>query len=186
MVDTVLVNPFDLAYDKLVDICRRSEAIKYALGNEKKFVSENERDGIRDWEAVITEDFLPDIRLNHSTVGGNLNMASNAAQIDREYNFLIRTEKKELSRSIHRVEWALLCALVDANYNVELRALEWAGQTFVKNIALTSFASGDMDTERTGLVGWASVCTIRMAMIFPQSSMKQFARGDVVTTPTKV
>jgi hypothetical protein len=179
----MLVNPFDLVYDKLIELTSRSAAVKNAIG--ENVISENSEDDVLRWEGKTKESELPDIRLNHSTIGGNLNLASNAAQIDREYNWLIRTENKTLSRSIHRIEWALLCALVDQNYDTTLRQLEWPiGHRFVKNVAMVSFASGDMDTERTGLAGWAAVCTIRLAMIFPQSSMRQFSLGDVLTPVT--
>ena len=169
-----------MVYDRLIEMVRNSAAIKMAIVDPTNNVhSENESEGVQIWERK--ESVIPDLRLNHGTIGGNLNLASNTAQIDREYSWLIRTEKKELSRSIHRIEWALLCCLVDGNFENELRALQWAGQNFVKAVAMSGFSSGDLDTERTGLEGWAAVASIRLAMYFPQSSMRQFARGEVIT-----
>lgn len=184
MASNITLNPFDLVYNKLVDLVRKSPAVEIAVPRvQDNVVSVNQDALLASWADKDSEKSQRQILLYHSTIGGNLNFASNATQVLRSYRFLIRSERAPVFESISPIEFAILCVLVDSNYDNELRALDWHGQKFVKNIALTSFTSGDMDTERTGIVGWASIAEIQVLMMLPQTMLRQYARGEVIIKP---
>jgi hypothetical protein len=164
--------PFNLIYDALVDYARQSKGIGLSVvDSEVNVLSENE-DG---WE-----------KFNQGSMSGAI-IASNAFEITRDYRFMGRAIQ-ENKQHFATLEWSLLCYFAALNYDDTLRKLQWNGFKFVRNAQITSFETGETDTEtnNTQITAWACVCTISVSMVIPLTMMIAFNNGAIVTEPETV
>lgn len=174
-----IADPYTLVYDWLYDkVLVASQGLRIAMKKEN-IVSLNTKEGLAARRDVVRPSHLPEIVLTSANVDANLNLTSDTAQIFRDYRLLITSNKGGLGSTIYPVEWALTCALLDANYDAELRQLKWHGQAFVKATSLMGVESGESDPEiNRGIASaWAAVWILRVHMILARASMQNFNRG---------
>lgn len=174
-----IADPFTQVYDWLYDnLLKRSHALGIVL-KSGNVVSFNTAAGLSARNNEPRDSDLPEIQLASSSVSGNLNLTSDSVQVFRLYQFLCTSRPGALGKTIYPLEWALTCAMTDANYDAGLRALTWQGQQFVAATALEAGQSGESNPELNRGIGnaWAAIWGINVHMIFARRSMQQFNQG---------
>lgn len=125
-------------------------------------------------DALKTVD-LPELVLWSRGVTGNLNLATNLADVTREYAIAITTATGKVTEKLFPLEWAITCALTGLNFKQSLTQLTWQGNTFVKHVAFGGADSGASDpANNRGQKGWAAVWRMQVRMAFSQAAMKTF------------
>ena len=169
-------DPYTLVYDKIVAALLASVPIQQLIprlpGNVVSLNKGHGRDQLRH---EVKDSDLPELIVRHNTVGGNLNIATNTAEIVRDFEIGLITTPDKLSNEFFQIEWAIVCALIDFNLFSDIRTLEWGGKKFVQSVTFGGADSGENDPETgRGIEGWAALFRLSVRMMFQHDMMRLF------------
>lgn len=181
------VDPYTLVYNEICTLLRASVAVVTVapridttlIDFDKGHGQDQEKDALREAD-------LPEVQVWQSTLSGNFNLASNAVEVVRSYRLVLFAGTGRIGATLNPLEFAITCALADANFRTALRVLAWHGQHFVKAVSFGSADSGTMEGRDRGIIGWAANWNFDIQMVFALNAMQQFNRGETVTDPTVV
>jgi hypothetical protein len=172
-------DPYTQVYNALIKMVRESHAVSIVVPRvESNVIDFNASLGLNERKEKLGGSDLPEIVIAQSLVTGNLNLTSDTIQVTRLYRFLTTSKAGPIGTTICPLEWAITCAMADANYDERLMGLLWYGHRFVKATSLGSVESGESDQSERGITAaWAAVWSLEVMMTFPRRSVQQFNKG---------
>lgn len=172
------LDPFTVAYNGLVDLLKDNAGLQAVAPrwahNVRSLNANHGQDVVRE---VVKEADLPELLIEAKTIGGNLNLSSCSAEVNRAYRLSVAGGTGPIGSKLFLLEWAIYCALVDSNYTAVLRDLTWRGEKFVVNTTLDSVQSGEADVNPRGIHGWVALWEITLRMVFPKQLIRDFSAG---------
>ena len=178
------LDPYTQVYNLMCNYLRASVAVRRIVTREKNIVALSEGKGQDQIRDVVKDVDLPEILIKASNVAGNLNIASNSAEVIRSYRLFISTGTGKITETIFPLEWAVTCALSVFSFESALRALTWNGAQFVKAVKFDGADSGESEpTVNRGIQGWAAVWRMTVQMSFSHVGMKDFNTTGELNAP---
>ena len=167
-------NPFALAHKATFQIIKDSGAVKAVVANHRKNLVEFNQatDPRRDMKDE--SDFMEVVQL---ASGGStrLGFSSTGVEVTKTFDLEINTGSFDVESGLLTHEWALTCALLEANYGDALRLLEWEGKRFVRDVSISSVTEGLSNPEANrSIAGWSAVWQISITMDFRRADMLAF------------
>jgi len=173
-------DPFSLIHTALFNIIKSSNAVQLAVTNYNKNLVEGNEKRLPRLDTVQVSD-LPEVYMTTMGASGQIMFSSATIDFMRNFEFRITTGEQRPNQSLYPVEFALLCALTEANFGQVLRQLEWYGQRFVTDVELSSIEEGmDMTEDNRGIRGYAALFQMDARMSFSRVSLMKFNNGEVM------
>lgn len=177
-------NPFILVYNALWALAEASYPLsqQVRVGNRIKFNQAGQSDPTK---RQVSNADLPELILVSTSAAANLRDTSSSSSCVRQYDWIIATGDTSQVNKLLPLEWALYCAMVD--WPTVLAALRWPSDApggFVKRVNFNAMNGGLADPERNrGIVGWSSIWSIEVEMVFMTENMRQHNEAPPTTTP---
>lgn len=182
-IDSTL-DPYTQVYNLLCNYLRGSAAVRKIVNREKNIVALSEGHGQDQIRDNLKDADLPEIVIKSSNVAGNLNIASNSAEVLRSYRLFISTSTGKITETIFPLEWAITCALSVFSFEADLKTLVWNGARFVKAVKFDGADSGESEPSvNRGIQGWAAVWRMTVHMSFSHHGMKDFNSTGQLNAP---
>ena len=172
-----MTDPFSLIHDALYDIISKSNAVRLAIASYKKnLISGNERRLPRLDSVQISD--LPEIYMTTTGLTGQVSFSSNTIDLTRTFEFRITTGEQRPNKLLYPVEFALLCALTEANFGQVLRQLIWEDQRFVVDVELTGVEEGmDLPEDNRGIKGYVALFSVEARLSLIRASLIKYNAG---------
>lgn len=170
-------DPLTLIHDSLFEVVQSSSAVQLAIVNYKKNVLSGNEARLPRLDSVQSSD-LPEVYLTTSGLSGQVMFSSATVDFMRSFEFRITTGEQRPNRLLYPVEFAMLCALTEANYGRLLRSLLWHGQRFVVDAELTGIEEGMESEDNRGIKGYSALFSVDVRLSLSRVSLMKYNNGE--------
>lgn len=173
-------DPFTLLHDALFGIVKQSNAVQLAVSNYNKNVISGNEKRLPRQDSVQASD-LPEIFMSTAGFDGQVMFSSSTIDMKRSFEFRVSSGDQRPNNRLYPVEFALLCALTDANFGQVLRQLTWYDQRFVVDAELQNVEEGtDYVEDSRGIRGYVALFSVDCRLTLSRQALINFNRGEVV------
>jgi len=171
-----MTDPFSLIHDALFEIVQQSNAVKLAVSNYKKNVISGNESRLVGYDSVMPSD-LPQIYQTPVGLSGQIMFSSATVALTRGFEFRVLTGEQRPNKMLYPVEFALICALTEANYGQKLRQLEWKGGRFVLSTEIVGSEEGIGSDDNNGIKGWSALFQVEAELSLSRQTLINYNNG---------